>query len=73
MELFSSSKVQTDSVAHSASYLIGTRVSLQGIKRPGLKVNDASPSSAEANNEWRYISPPPIRLHAVHRYNCVCT
>jgi hypothetical protein len=29
MEIFSSPKVQTDSVAHPASYLMGTRVSLQ--------------------------------------------
>ena len=33
MEIFSSPKVQTDLVAHRASYLMGTGVSLQAVKR----------------------------------------
>ena len=35
--------------------------SSRGVWRPGREAYHSPPTSAEVNNEWRYISPPPIR------------
>jgi hypothetical protein len=37
--------------AHTASYLIGTRVLFTGIKWPGREADYSAPSSAEVKNE----------------------
>jgi hypothetical protein len=36
-----------------------------GVKRPGRQADCSLPSSAEANNAWRYTSTPPIRLNGM--------
>jgi hypothetical protein len=38
-----------------------------GIERPGgeFEAHHSSPTSAEVEKMWIYISPPPIRLHGV--------
>jgi hypothetical protein len=49
--------------AHRASYPMGTRVSLLGVRQPGRKADHSPPSSAEVKNAWNYPSTPPVRLH----------
>jgi len=46
-------------------YLMGTRGSFPGGKRPGREANHSPPFSAEAKNVWSYISTPPLCLHGV--------
>jgi len=36
-----------------------------GFIQLGREANNSSPSSAEVNNAWNYISTPPIGLHCV--------
>jgi hypothetical protein len=57
--------VQNGSGAHTASYLMGTRGSFSGVKRPGREADYSPPSSAEVKNEWSYTSTAPVRLHGV--------
>jgi hypothetical protein len=40
-----------------------------GVKWPWLNVDHSLPSGAEVRNDWRYTSPPPIRLDGVDRDN----
>jgi len=42
--------VQTISVAHQASYLMGTRGCFQGVECVGYEGDPSSPSSVELNN-----------------------
>jgi hypothetical protein len=58
-------RVQNGSGAHPASYPVGTRGSLPGVKRPGREADHSSPSSAEVKECVEYTSTPPIRLHGV--------
>jgi hypothetical protein len=52
-------KGQTDSVAHLASYPMGTRgLFSPGIKRPGHEAEHLPPCSAEAKEAWSYTSTP---------------
>ena len=45
----------------------GYRDSFLGVKQLGHDVNQWTPPSAGANNEWSYTSTPPIRLHDIDR------
>jgi hypothetical protein len=56
--------VQTGSVAHPASYPMGTRGSSLGIKRPGREADHWLPSSAEVKNAWGCISTPQYAFMA---------
>jgi hypothetical protein len=57
--------VQTGAGAHPSSYLIGTRGTFPGVKRPGREADHSPPSSVEVKNAWSYTSTPSIRLHGV--------
>ena len=61
--------IQTGSGAHTAFYSMGTGVLPRGLKQSGREVNHSSPSSAEAENEWRYNSLPRIHLRDVDGEN----
>jgi hypothetical protein len=50
--------VQNGSVAHSASYPVGTGALSLGVKRPGREVDHLPPSVAEVKNAWGYTSTP---------------
>jgi hypothetical protein len=58
-------RVKNGSGDHLASYLMGTRGSLPGEKRPEREADHSPPSSAEVKNAWSYTSTPPIHLHGV--------
>jgi hypothetical protein len=45
-------------VRHPVSYLVGTRDSFPGVKRPGREADHSPPSSAEVKNTWSCISTP---------------
>jgi hypothetical protein len=47
---FSSADIQTGSVAHPASYPMGTVGSFPGIKRPRHEADRSPPTSAEVKN-----------------------
>jgi hypothetical protein len=57
--------VQNGSGAQPASYLMGTRGSFPGVKRPEREADHSPPSSAEVKNAWSYTTASPIRLHGV--------
>jgi hypothetical protein len=52
-------KVQAISGPHPAFHSPGTECSLLEVKRPGLEVEESTPSSKEFGNEWSYTSAPP--------------
>jgi hypothetical protein len=56
--------VQTYTGAHPASYLMGTGVLSQGIKRPGREADHSPQASAEVKNAWIYTSTPPYAFMA---------
>jgi len=58
-------RVQNGSLAHPASYPVGTGALSLGVKRLVRETDNSSPSSAEVNNEWSYTSNPPVRSHRV--------
>jgi hypothetical protein len=58
-------RVQTGSVAHPASYPMGTRGCFPGGKAAGCEADHSPPSIAEVRNAWNYTSTPPIRPHGV--------
>jgi len=45
------------------------RRSIEGLKRPGLKVNHSPPPNAKVKNEWSYTSCPTLRFNGVYKYN----
>jgi hypothetical protein len=51
--------VQTGSVAHSASYPMGTWGSFPRVKRPGREVDHSPPTNAEVKKIWFYTYIPP--------------
>jgi hypothetical protein len=55
--------VQNGSVVHPASYLMDTRGSFPGVRRPGRGADHSPPSSAEVN-EWSYTSTPQYAFMA---------
>jgi hypothetical protein len=62
-----SAPVQTDPLAHSASYTMGTG-SLPGVKRPGRGVNHPPPSRAEV-----YLYSPSVpSLHVTGELYLLC-
>jgi hypothetical protein len=61
--------VHTGNEAYPPSYSMGTRIVLQGVKRPGSDVNHALPPSADVKTEWSYTFAPPICLHGVGKEN----
>jgi hypothetical protein len=56
--------VQTGSGTHRASYPVGIKESLTGVKRPELEIDHSPPSSAEAKN-GEVISPLPPHVFMV--------
>jgi hypothetical protein len=56
--LSSTASVQTDSRAHSTSYLMSTGVSSQNVKRTECEADHSPPSSVEVKNALNYISTP---------------
>jgi len=58
--------VQTVSVAHPASYPVGTGASATGVKRPGREGNHSPPPSAEDKNAWSCTSTPQYVFMAWH-------
>jgi hypothetical protein len=58
--------VQTESVAHPASYPVGTGGGgrFHGVKHPGREADHSSPSRAEVKNGGA-ISPLHIRLNGI--------
>jgi hypothetical protein len=57
--IFTSPIVQTGSVVHATSYIIGTWGSFPGVKRPGREADHSPPTSAEVKKMWTYTSTPP--------------
>lgn len=53
--------IQTSSPAHPASYSMGNRGPILGIKRPGWEADHSPPSSADIKIERSYISTPQYR------------
>lgn len=49
----------------------GYRRSLQWVKRSGREVDHSHQPSADAENEWSYISTPPTYLHFIYRNNFI--
>jgi len=47
----------------------GYRVFFPRVKRPGFRVKNSPPVSAELKNKWLYTFTPPICLHDVDREN----
>jgi len=68
-----SSKHQTVSRTHPASYSVGTRVFFTGVKQPRCGVKHSCPSSAKVKNECSYTSTPLICLHGVDWKNLTST
>lgn len=66
---FTSSVFHTGSGANPDSYSRSTKGSFFGDKWPGQEVDHSSPSSAKVQNEWSYISSPPICFHSMQRDN----
>jgi hypothetical protein len=58
-------RFQNGSVAHPASYPMGTKGSFLGVKRPGCEADNSPPSNAEVKNAWSYNSTLSKRLHGV--------
>jgi hypothetical protein len=58
-EFFPLHVVQTDSGAHSASYVMGTGELSPRIKRPGREAYHSPPTSAEVKKTRIYTSTPP--------------
>jgi hypothetical protein len=58
-------RLQNGSVAHPASYPLGTRRSFLGGKRPGREADHSPPSSAEVKELVELYLHSPIRLHGV--------
>ena len=58
---------RTGSGAHAASCSVNTVVVSPGVMRPEFEVDPSPPFSAEVQNEWSYISSPPIHLRGVDR------
>jgi hypothetical protein len=58
-------RFQNGSGAHPASYPMGTRDSLLGVKRPEHKADYSPPSSAEVKEWVELYLYSPIRLHSV--------
>jgi hypothetical protein len=58
-------RVQTGSGAHPASYPVGTKGPLLGVKRPGREADHSPPSSAEVKECVELYLPSPIRPHGV--------
>jgi hypothetical protein len=58
-EEFSLHVVQTGSVAHPASYPIGSEGSFAGVKLLGHEADHSSPTSAEVRRMCIYTSTPP--------------
>jgi hypothetical protein len=52
-------RVQNGSVAHPASYPMGTKGSFPGGKAAGAWTDHSPPSSAEVKNVWSYTSIHP--------------
>jgi hypothetical protein len=46
-------------------YLLGSRDSSPGLKRPGREADHSPPSSNELKIAWSYTSTPPEHLHGV--------
>jgi hypothetical protein len=59
--------VQTGCGAHTASYLMGSFLS---IRRPKREADHSPPSIAKVKNTWSYISTPSIHLQVVYWNNC---
>lgn len=53
----------------SSLQFIGQKVSFPGVKWLGLNVDHSLPSGAEARNERRYTSSPPMCLDGMDRDN----
>jgi hypothetical protein len=49
-------RVQNGSVAHSASYPMGSGALSLRVKRPGREADHSPPSSADVKNPWSYTS-----------------
>ena len=55
--------------AHPVSYLIGIRGSSPGVNLSWQEADHRPLSRGEVENEWRYISSPPICLHGMYKDN----
>jgi hypothetical protein len=56
--------VQIGSGDHPASYPIGTRSSIHGVKRQGREADRSPPASVEVKEMWIYTSTPPYAFMA---------
>lgn len=66
-------KIQIDCGVDPASYSMGTSRHFPVVKRPGHEGEHSTPSSANVNNKWCYISTPPTCLCGMYRDNCTFT
>jgi hypothetical protein len=58
-------RVQDGSGTHPASYPMGNRGSLRGVKRPGCEADHSPPSSAEVKECVKEYLHSPMRIHSV--------
>jgi hypothetical protein len=67
--------VQTGSGAHPASYIMGTKGSFPGVKRPGREADHLPPSSAEVKEcvELYFHSPIRPQVKENHKDNFTFT